>query len=93
MVSMEFSELYKFLKCVMIYCDAFKEIKYKREQVKLLEIELEQSINELHNLNIDKNQLELELSDLRQHHIQATNEKHALQSQLEENEVKLVREN
>lgn len=89
-MSMGFNNLHKYLKVIMMYCDNLREIKPKREQVKSLESELEQSINALQLLNIEQNELEMRLNETQQQHVQATNDKHSLQACIHETETKLV---
>lgn len=85
-----FFELLKFLKAILTYGDTLKDINPKRAKLKSLENEVEQSINVLQMLNIEQNQLEIELDELRQQHVLATNEKHTLKAMLCETETKLV---
>lgn len=87
---MDFFKLLQFLKSILTYCDGQKEIKPKRERIKMLENELEQSINVLQMLNVAKNQLEIDLDELRQQHVLLTNDKHNLEALLDETEAKLV---
>lgn len=63
----------------------------KRVRLKSLENEVEESINVLQMLNIEQNQLEIELNELRQQHVIATNEKHTLKAMLCQTETKLVK--
>lgn len=86
-----FFELFKFLKTVLTYCDTIKEINPKRVRLKSLENEVEESINVLQMLNVEQNQLEIELDELRQQHVIATNEKHTLKAMLCQTETKLVK--
>lgn len=86
-----FFELFKFLKAVMAYCETLKDINPKRVKLKKLENEVEESINVLQMLNVKQNQLEIELNELRQQHVIATNEKHTLKAMLYETEAKLVK--
>lgn len=86
-----FFELFKFLKVVLTYGDALKDINPKRTKVRMLENEVEESINVLQMLNVKQNQLEIELDELRQQHVIATNEKHTLKAMLCETETKLVK--
>lgn len=86
-----FFELLKFLKAILTYGDTLKDINLKRVKLKSLENEVEESINVLQMLNVEQNQLEIELDELRQQHVLATNEKHTLKSMLCETETKLVK--
>ena len=86
-----FFELFKFLKAVVTYCDILKDIHSKRTKLKTLENEVEESINVLQMLNVEQNQLEIELDELRQQHVSATDEKHTLKAMLCETETKLVK--
>lgn len=90
--SPEFFELFKFLKAIIVYCDSVREVKPRRERIKSLENELEQSINVLQMLNVEQNQLELDLDELRKQHVLSTNEKHSLEAMLHDTLTKLVRE-
>lgn len=86
-----FFELFKLLKAVLTYCDTLKEINLKRVRLKSLENEVEESINVLQMLHIEQNQLEIELNELRQQHVIATNEKHTLKAMLCQTDSKLVK--
>lgn len=86
-----FFELFKLLKAILTYCDTLKDINSKRAKLKTLENEVEESINVLQMLNVEQNQLEIELDELRQQHVVATNEKHQLKATLCETETKLVK--
>lgn len=86
-----FFELLKFLKAILTYGDTLKDINPKRVKLKSLENEVEESINVLQMLNVEQNQLEIELDELRQQHVLATNEKHTLKAMLCETETKLVK--
>lgn len=86
-----FFELFKFLKAILTYCDTIKDINPKRVKLKTFENEVEESINVLQMLNVEQNQLEIELDELRQQHVLATNEKHTLEAMLIETETKLVK--
>lgn len=91
--SREFMELFKFLKAILTYCDSIREVKPRRERIKSLENELEQSINVLQMLNVEQNQLEIELDELRKQHVLSTNEKHSLEAMLLDTETQSVKLN
>lgn len=75
---------------LLTYGDTLKDINPKRVKLKSLENDVEESINELQMLNVEQNQLESDLDELRQQHVIATNEKHTLKALLCETDIKLV---
>lgn len=65
-------------------------IRQRRERLKLLERELEQSTTMLQMLTIQQSKLDNDILDLRQQHLASTNEKHSFCFLLNETKTKLV---
>lgn len=62
-MSNTFNELLNYLKIIFNYCDQFKEIKTKREQICHQENELEDFIDVLQMLSIQRNQINEDLAN------------------------------
>lgn len=89
-VSVIFNELLEFLKTIIVYCDILKEIKTKREHIRGQANVMEQCINVLQSLNIERNKGEVDLLDLRQRHSDALTEKMRMENLLFETHKRLV---
>lgn len=79
-----------FIKSIVGYCDVLRDVKPKRERIRMLEQELEQSAEILQKLNSERIEIEANLESLQQSYSDRTNEKEGLREQLKELDLRLV---